>query len=103
MTFASDRKLHLNSAKERTSSPARAMGRTRRPPSAHTGLPALPLRRALVEEGIHALAEILAHIGAQDQKPGFPPFSAFSRDLRTYERVARERYRTLLVRCRFSR
>ena len=31
------------------------------------GLLALPVRRALVEEGVHALAEILAHIGAQDQ------------------------------------
>src|ERR1700722_4045301 len=29
----------------------------------------LPVRRALVEEGVHALAEILAHIGAQDQIP----------------------------------
>src|SRR5579883_462570 len=28
---------------------------------------ALPVRRALVEEGVHALAEILAHIGTQDQ------------------------------------
>ena len=43
------------------------------PPAIQTsGLPirnlfALPVRRALVEEGIHALAEILAHIGAQDQ------------------------------------
>src|SRR6202043_915852 len=27
----------------------------------------LPVRRALVEEGIHSLAKILAHIGAKDQ------------------------------------
>src|SRR5258708_15948620 len=32
---------------------------------------ALPVRRTLVEEGIHPLAEILAHVGAQDQVPAF--------------------------------
>ena len=32
-----------------------------------SSLPALPDRRALVEEGVHALAKILAHIGLQDQ------------------------------------
>src|SRR6266550_2386519 len=31
------------------------------------GLFALKARCTLVEEGVHALAEILAHIGAQDQ------------------------------------
>ena len=32
---------------------------------------AFPVRRALVEVCIHSLAEILAHIGAQDQIPAF--------------------------------
>jgi hypothetical protein len=30
-------------------------------------LSALPVRRALVEEGIHSLPEILSHIGAKNQ------------------------------------
>src|SRR6202165_1634974 len=33
----------------------------------HETLFALPVRRALVEEGIHSLAEVFAHIGAKDQ------------------------------------
>ena len=32
-----------------------------------TRLLALPVRRALVEEGIHSLPEILSHIGAKNQ------------------------------------
>src|SRR5216683_2559432 len=39
----------------------------RRSQSLFANLFALPVRRALVEEGIHSLAEILAHIGAKDQ------------------------------------
>src|ERR1700722_5467156 len=31
------------------------------------GLFALPVRRALVEKGVHSLAEVLAHVGAKDQ------------------------------------
>src|ERR1700712_1584988 len=42
---------------------------TRRSPGSGAGIRlfALEVRRALVEEGVHALAEILAHVGAQDQ------------------------------------
>src|SRR3984893_12899475 len=50
------------------STPAPAwMALTRRGPNFVSSLFALEVRRALVQEGIHALAKVLAHIGAKDQ------------------------------------
>src|SRR3954451_24873751 len=45
----------------------------------------LPVRRPLVEEGIHSLAEILAHVGAHDQIPA----------LLTRQRAAETKHRSL--------
>src|SRR5712672_1127998 len=53
----------------------------------------LEVRGALVEEGVHALAEILAHIGAQDQILAFlarqGPADAAHRFLGDFERDRR--------------
>src|SRR6185503_21107689 len=58
-----------------------------------TGLLALPVRRALVEERVHSFAEILAHIGAQDQVLAFVarqrPADAAYRFLGDFERDRR--------------
>src|ERR1700738_5181943 len=46
---------------------SRTLARQRSAVPGGRNLLSLPVRRALVEEGIHSLAEILAHIGAKDQ------------------------------------
>src|ERR1700730_9324795 len=65
MTLAQDYKRLVRTPRKFTEShhPAVHPGETCRDPS----LFALPVRRALVEESIHSLAETLAHIGAKDQ------------------------------------